>query len=247
MSKPDNSSVLLSELVERIDERVNGAVADANSFVFMRLNGHLGPGLGGGNIASATVLFNVLNLLAKVNLFIDNPGKFTEEQDADVAGQLRNEILEFYEGDVGAKKRIKKHFQMPRIDSVDESYAFKHFVRYLHGEGIDLGIPHDNSEAIGKVWNGFRNKLSHVSTVEYGKSVIVFDVGHKGDVESFMDRVANEARRSAFVPGGNSSGWRLYVDVLLQTMLQISETVINKLKTLNKNQVDLLRLSKIIC
>lgn len=55
-----------------------------------------------------------------------------------------------------------------------EEVAFIHLVRKLSEAGIELGLPTDETDALKLVWNGFRNKLAHVSSVEDGKQVMVY-------------------------------------------------------------------------
>jgi hypothetical protein len=236
----------MEEIVYVLNDRVGNVVNDVKTYLHVRIHHtHEQHGLGGGNITGAAILFNAINLLSKVNYFIDKPECFADEDLKQKVKQQKRDTLALIE-DRDSRKLVEKYLREPRINETNETEAFIYFVHCLHESGIDLGVPSDNREVIQRVWNGFRNKLAHISSVEDGKQAITFTFKGNGarDVDEFIAKI-----RQTYKPlesADNTRNWLVNVDVLASYMPDILKFTTEKLARADLSNESKERLAKII-
>ena len=133
-----------------------------------------GDGLGGGNFVMALAMLSAFNFLAKAYSLLLKPDAFVTEVDRAKVNSARATIK--------AKiPELKPLFNSSKTDwkpqpkgSCNETAAFGRLIKALHGDGIDLGLPSENAEA---VWGRFRNKLAHMGHPNGVVEVAVADQG----------------------------------------------------------------------
>ena len=126
-----------------------------------------------------------------------------------------------------------------------EEVAFIHLVKKLSQYGINLGLPNDNNQALKLVWNGFRNKLSHVGEVEGGKQVTMYvinDIAGNLTVSNFLTNLKD---KQAFNHDGQYRKWTLNADVLLAKLPEIKSVITKQINTFS-DTLDYNLLRKII-
>ncbi|MFH4968137.1 hypothetical protein V8G61_08025 [Gaetbulibacter sp. M240] len=117
--------------------------------------------LGKGTFVSAISLFALLNLLSKIYTILKNGNKkIIEKGHIEEYEELKTLIKERNSEDW---KRIKKYFKKPRIGEINETEAFTELVK---DSPIDLGFNKENPQEIRKMWNLFRNKLTHMISLK---------------------------------------------------------------------------------
>jgi hypothetical protein len=108
----------------------------------------------------ALAMLSACNFLAKAHSFLAKPDAFVTAGD-------RARVK-------GAKATVKQHcpelkslfksgstdWKLPKVWSCNETEAFGRLIEALHRDGIDLGLPPSEAEA---VWDRFRNKLAHMA------------------------------------------------------------------------------------
>ncbi len=148
------------------------------------------------------------------NLHIDNElggGNITSALAAFSALSLLTKICYF----IDMPRRFTPHDSV--YFTVNETDAFSHFIKLLSRNGIELGV--DSNDADGKrlIWNGFRDYLAHLGTVEHGKQVITFEFRQPRRDEpapSLDDRIDKLSRLQVFAHDGSGRNWQVYIDVL---------------------------------
>lgn len=101
--------------------------------------------------------------------------------------------------------------------TVNETDAFKHFIKILSINGIELGVAKDDTEGQRLIWDGFRDYLAHLGTVEHGKQVVTFEFKKpsRGEpVPTVAARIKKMSERQVFEHDGGGRNWRVYIDVL---------------------------------
>ncbi len=117
--------------------------------------------LGKGTFASAISLFALLNLLSKIYKILKNGDKnITKQQDIDEYENLKRIIKE---KNPSEWNRIKKYFKKPRIGEINETDAF---AELIIDTNIQFGLNKEKPEEIKKIWNLFRNKLTHLISLK---------------------------------------------------------------------------------
>lgn len=217
-----------------LDKRVLFVLADARTYIFVRMNGHLEKeDMGGGNFATAYAQFALISLLAKVHYFLDHPDKFATKDDEQSARSQKTQILHQLESP--DKKFVSKYLRVPRDMEANEEDAFVHFVKYLHQQGVKLYEPRsdDSEEADARIiWKGFRNSLSHMAMIERGKGIQTFafeeywdwqqNSGKPLTTEQMLERVREKAGTNhVFTWAG--SGWMMNIDILTSLLREIQE------------------------
>ncbi len=108
--------------------------------------------------------------------------------------------------------------------TVNETDAFRHFVKRLSENGIELGIDKDDSDGQKLIWNGFRDYLAHLGTVEHGKQVVSFEFKQprRGQSAPTLDaRIEKMSEWQVFEHDGGNRNWRVYIDVLFAKLEKI--------------------------
>jgi hypothetical protein len=135
---------------------------------------------------------------------------------------------------------VKKPDKFDRITGeVNETETFVQFYKYLHGQGVDLGLPTDGS-VLDLVWKGFRNYLAHLMVPETGKASLTFqfDEIHNGTIAEILDMARTH---KPFEHDGSNRNWRVNCDVLLAWMPKITEVVTKFIEDTDDTDIDLLK------
>ncbi len=148
------------------------------------------------------------------NLHIDNElggGNITSALAAFSALSLLTKICYF----IDKPQRFTPHDSV--YFTVSETDAFRHFIKLLFDNGIELGV--DKNDAAGQklIWNGFRDYLAHLGTVEHGKQVVTFEFKQprRGQpVPTLDDRIEKMSKWRVFEDDGSGRNWRIYINVL---------------------------------
>lgn len=151
------------ECIKIIENTCGLMINDTYSFVFLRsegLNYLKEHSLGGGNFLMIIGQFAVLNYLAKTySILCSGEVVYVTQEDVKEFENIR-EDLKINHSEVW--KKIKKLLKKPRLwDFINETEAF---VKLIFDYPGDLGIP-KNDESMMKVWNDYRNKLSHIASI----------------------------------------------------------------------------------
>jgi len=108
--------------------------------------------------------------------------------------------------------------------TVSETDAFSHFVKLLCHNGIELGVDKNDIEGQKLIWNGFRDYLAHLGTVEHGKQVIAFEFKQpKRDqpVPTLDARIEKMSEWQVFAHDDSGRNWSVYIDVLFAKLERI--------------------------
>lgn len=108
--------------------------------------------------------------------------------------------------------------------TVSETDAFSHFIKLLSQNGIELGVSKDDSGGQKLIWDGFRDYLAHLGTVEHGKQVITFAFKQprRGQPSPTLDaRIEKMSGWQVFEHDGGGRNWRIYIDVLFAKLEKI--------------------------
>lgn len=151
---------------EKIKRDINDSLImlnDIRSFQFLRsgkgqkiLNKYF---LGGGNLLSAIGLFAILNYLSKIH-FVLRKGTYVDNCH-------RKETIKVKRENITCSKYIK----IPRLGEVNETEAFVLLIKTFPK---DVGLPQNDERIIKKVWNDWRNYLSHMAKLPKGNIAITF-------------------------------------------------------------------------
>lgn len=101
--------------------------------------------------------------------------------------------------------------------TVSETDAFSHFIKILSRNGTELGVNKDDTGGQKLIWNGFRDYLAHLGTVEHGKQVVTFEFKQprRGQPAPTLDaRIEKMLEWPVFEHDGSGRNWRVYIDVL---------------------------------
>ena len=205
-----------ADAIWAIDDRVNGVYSDLRGFVYIRKH----------NLQNSKEEIGGGNITQAMALF-----------------SLLNFLakIQYFldkNGAIGLKESGEP-------DIIEEN-AFIHLVRKLDSEGIILGLPAKDSSTLKLVWSGFRNKLSHVSNVEFGKQVMVYVIGDPNNsltVSEILDKVKD---KQAFEHDGDFRNWRVNADILLANIPRIKQIVVDQLHNANQSTVNYELLEKVI-
>jgi len=136
---------------------------DVNSFIFLRsktgykiLEEYK---LGGGNHLSLIGQFAILNFISKIH-FLLNKGTtaYVGPAEVDKITKLKR----------GAPSNVREYVRVPRLGEINEKTAFVFLIlKYPK----NIGIPKVQNK-IEKVWDDFRNKMSHLATIEADNSAM---------------------------------------------------------------------------
>jgi hypothetical protein len=205
-----------TEAIWAINERVDGVYNDLRGFVYIRKH----------NLQNSSEHIGGGNITQAMALFslLNFLGKI--QYFFDVNGTI--EIM-----DTGEPK-------------INEEVAFIHLMRKLDEDEINLGLPIDKSDTLKMVWSGFRNKLAHVSNVEYGKQVMVYVINDPSNtltVSGILDKVKNKVM---FEHDGHHKNWRVNADVLLANIPIIKKIVVDQIYQADQTTFDYETLEKII-
>lgn len=130
-------------------------------------------------------------------------------------------------------------------DIIEEN-AFIHLVRKIDSDGINLGLPANDTDTLKLVWSGFRNKLAHVSNVEFGKQVMVYVIGDPNDsltVSKILERVKD---KQAFEHNGDFRNWRVNADILLANIPRIKQIIVDQIHEAELSTLNYKLLEKVI-
>ena len=127
-----------------------------------------------------------------------------------------------------------------------EEQAFIHLVRKLDAVGIKLGLPVNESAILKLVWNGFRNKLAHVSNVEIGKQVMVYIIEDHDNTLTISSILAKIEDKEAFESDGYNRNWRVNADILLSKLPSIKKSIIDQLHNDKNTPINYNILEKVI-
>lgn len=149
----------IAQLKKIIQQRTEFITSDCDTFIMARVQKveYAKWNTGGGNFLMAVGLFSVLNFLAKIHLHLVKPKLFTSDSD-------REDYLIKVEELKTANPEYKKFLNSltkPKVNSVNETYAFEILVNTLP-KYIDLGIIHYKI-APREIWKIYRNLLSHMA------------------------------------------------------------------------------------
>lgn len=113
--------------------------------------------LGNGAFVSAISLLAAMNLLAKIHLIL------VKGVSSLVGMQQQKDYQRLAEAIKQSKDvrwaEAKKYIRKPRIGEINETDAFLGFIKACP---IDFGIDKSDDAEIRKVWNTYRNKLTHI-------------------------------------------------------------------------------------
>lgn len=116
-------------------------------------------GLGGGNFVMALAMLSAFNFLAKAYSMLLKPDAFVTEADRAAVKSARDIVKDRVPELKSLLKSGKTDWRSQPKGSCNETEAFGRLIKALHVDGIDLGLPPENAEA---VWGRFRNKLAHM-------------------------------------------------------------------------------------
>lgn len=184
-----------AEAIWIIDDRVGGIYNDLRSFVYIRINSLQ-------NIDRGLGGGNVTQAIALFSL-LNFLGK-----------------IQYY-----FDKMQRLQLSEEGEPSIIEEQAFIHLVRKLNDEGINLGLPPGKSATLKLVWNGFRNKLAHVSNPEDGKQIMVYVIDDRTGGLTVDDLLARVQEQAAFTHDGSYRNWHLNADILLAKLPRIKEII----------------------
>lgn len=235
------------KIIQELDVRLNMLNTDYKTFLYVRTKDlHKSEGLGGGNLTIALTAFSGLSLLSKVNYFISQPDKFATRE---VIQNAKQNLLEIKKtvGKTSLKNSLDRYYRIPRLLETNETGAFQFFVGCLNDNNIRLGVESGDIIGLRLIWNGFRNFLAHLSTVESGKQVITFEFKHTGSQPTLEERIEKLKRYKAFVSDESSRNWKVYIDVLQVKLNQeILPFVINRIEDMQEDKKSLKELSALI-
>lgn len=147
----------------RINEVLKNAdliIKDNYSYIYLNSERNeeiMTHNLGNGLFAGAISLFALLNFLSKIYIILKSGDEKIVKQ-VDVEEYEKLKVL-VKDKTVGDWKSVKKYFKKPRIGEINEADAFVELVR---DTTIDLGLDKGNPKEIREMWNLFRNKLTHM-------------------------------------------------------------------------------------
>lgn len=158
--------------IELIERTCGLMLNDTNSFIFLRsegLNLFKKYSLGGGNLLMVIGQFAVLNFLSKVYA-VASRGEKAYKTEEDVRKYL--EIIEnLKQNNSEVLSKLKKYCKKPNLGEVNETMSF---IELVKDYPENIGIPREET-IIKKVWEDFRNKISHIATIANGNSAFVFE------------------------------------------------------------------------
>lgn len=207
-----------------LDSRIDFVLQDAKTYIYVRKEGlQESEGLGGGNFATAYALFALFNLISKVHYYLHKPSKFVSPDKVRQVQQLKQQLLEQSEAD--NKKLIRDSFMVPRELQTNELNAFVEFARELEETGLVLRLEHVNAhDDFATIWNGFRNMLAHLATVQDGKGIMAYELKKYWpdniNKSTSIDTVLREIRQDSdkfppFFYVNSRSGWIMNIDALV--------------------------------
>lgn len=113
--------------------------------------------LGEGLFVSAISLFALLNFISKVFYILEKGASIiVSQENVDEYESLKKIIKEKNPEDW---KRIQEYYKKPRIGTINEPEAF---ILLIQECPIDFGIDKTNRSEINRIWDKFRNKLTHM-------------------------------------------------------------------------------------
>lgn len=205
-----------AEAIWNIDERVDGIYNDLKAFLYIRKNNLQHNGE---NIGGGNMT-QAIALFSVLNFL----GK-----------------IQYY-----LDKRTDLRLNEAEEPIIIEEQAFIHLVRMLDSLGIKLGLPADDSEVLKLVWNGFRNKLAHVSNVEFGKQVMVYVIGDPDNSLTISNMLKLIKDKEAFEHDGDNRNWRVNADILLAKLPSIKKAIVDQLHHDQNKPIDYNVLEQII-
>lgn len=240
-----------------ISKRVEFVLADARTYIFVRMNGMLQrEDMGGGNFATAYSQFALINFLAKTHYYIDRPDRFIKKTDVVTLQQHKRNILSQLDG--SDKRFAKKWLRIPRALEVNEEDAFLHFAHNINNAGVNLYVPRTNQseENDGRIiWKGFRNNLAHLAMVQQGKGIQTFTFEEYWDWQENSDQpldtkqILNRVRKKAGkepVFQWNGDGWMMNIDILTALLEDIQRITNDRIDETDLTQQQLRQLLLLI-
>lgn len=175
-----------SEVVKILQERVGGLCTDHKTFLYVRL----------------TQLHKQHNL---------GGGNITSALTAFSALSVLSKVCYY----INKPQRFRPIAGTSNFE-VNETNAFCHLVKYLRDNGVDLGVEKKDSAGQKLIWNGFRNYLSHLGTVEEGKQSIAFEVQDDStyDGSDIETAISVWSKLTPFDSDEDGRNWAVLIDVL---------------------------------
>lgn len=166
---------------DELKRRVQWLSDDCSTFWRVRLemtdryNQNASSGsFGGGNFVMALALLSAFNFLAKAYSLLLKPEAFVTDTDRAAVKSAVDTVKGRIPELKPVLKSSKTNWRPQPKGSCNESEAFGRLIKGLNGDGIDLGLPSENAEA---VWGRFRNRLAHMGHPNGVVEVAVADQG----------------------------------------------------------------------
>lgn len=163
------------EIARYIGDRTKNLTNDSNTFLWVRTEHYNAlenaPEIGGGNLLIAIGLFAALNHLAKIYSLLKG-GKFVTKEEAENAKRSHREM----------DKQTRNLMRPKREGEMNETEAFKKLV--MESPAANLGIRQGDLE---KVYDAFRNKLTHMVAPRAGDIVLTFVPPAEGSGVSYIE------------------------------------------------------------
>jgi hypothetical protein len=157
-------NISLNDKILQVLRNARLIILDNNAYIYLnseRQDDIKKYGIGSGIFTSAISLFALLNLLSKMHTILKNgEKKVTTKTHLEEYELIKSEIQI---NNSGRWKTIKKYLKKPRIGEINETDAFAEFIIDLP---FNIGLDKTNSEEIKKIWNFFRNKLTHMISLK---------------------------------------------------------------------------------
>lgn len=238
-----------------ISERIEFVFKDAKTYIYARKEGVLEKeDLGGGNFANAYAFLALMNLLSKIHYYLHKPDKFTSSKDVTAANELRERLKKELSGK--DKRILNSSFMVPRELQTNELNAFISFARELEAKGILLHEPHlDDQKDFSTIWNGFRNMLAHLATVQSGKGISAYSLEQHWPTGMLpatplpvvMEKLKEEAPYfPPFHYDTDRSAWIFNVDTLIVLLEDIKAITLDCIDASSLTSVDRINIEKLL-
>jgi hypothetical protein len=158
-----------AQLIAEVRQKVDFLIGDCRTLLACRTDHYTwfatDSSLGAGNYLMTTGLMALLGVLAKVHLWLVEPGAFTTEEDR-VA--VKTAIDQVKKAMPELKNIVQKRWQVLRVGECNEQRAFAKFIVAMLS-CVDLGL--ENDADAEEVWRVIRNRLTHMAAPHGGAAV----------------------------------------------------------------------------